>query len=174
MSFPVFWNAFGESQINDSELVQETSDRITLICQNSLAAYSRQKSYADKRRKPLKFLVMGFSLSSIEIVERVGNVAYRLNLPNKLSNVHPKFHVSNLRKCLAEGNLHILLDEVQMDESMRAIEKHAEIVGHMDKETKRTRIPHVKVRWESKRGPEFTWEREDQMMTKFPNPFVAA
>ena len=88
--------------------------------------------------------------------------------------MHPTFHVSNLKKCLAEGNLHIPLDEVQIDESMRAIEKPVEIMDHMDKETKRSRIPLVKVRWESKRGPEFTWERKDQMESKYPHLFVTA
>ncbi|XP_076949676.1 uncharacterized protein LOC143622393 [Bidens hawaiensis] len=92
-----------------------------------------------------------------EIVERVGRVAYRLDLPEELSNVHPTFHVSNLKKCLAEGNLHIPLDKIQVDESMLAIEKPVEIMDRMEKETKRSRIPIVKVRWESKHGPEFTW-----------------
>ncbi|GJW43146.1 hypothetical protein Tco_0071945 [Tanacetum coccineum] len=74
-----------------------------------------------------------------EILERIGLVAYRLRWPQELSGVHDTFHVSNLKECLADANLHVPLGEV--------------------KKLKRSSIPIVKVRWNSKRGPEFTWER---------------
>ena len=193
---PICWNEVGETQIIGPELVQETTDRIAQIRQNLLAARSRQKSYADKRRKPLEFNVGDQVLLKVspwkgvvrfgkrgklsprfvgpfKILERVGKVAYRLDLPEELANVHPTFHVSNLKKCLAEGNLHIPLDEVQIDDSMHVVERPVEIMDRLEKRTKRSRIPLVKVRWESKRGAEFTWEREDQMKTKYPHLFVA-
>ncbi|KAI3799545.1 hypothetical protein L1987_34844 [Smallanthus sonchifolius] len=93
------------------------------------------------------------------------------NLPEGLSNVHPTFHVSILKKCLADENLHIPLDEVHIDETMHFVEKPVEIMDREVKQLKRSRIPIVKVRWESKRGPEFTWEREDQMKAKYPHLF---
>ncbi|XP_076951348.1 threonine synthase, chloroplastic-like [Bidens hawaiensis] len=95
----------------------------------------------------------------------VGRVSYRLDLLDELSIVHPNFHVSNLKKCLAEDNLHIPLDEVRVDESMRAIEKPVEIVDHIDKETNLSRIPLVKVCWESNRGLGFTWEHDNRSIS---------
>ncbi|KAI3815748.1 hypothetical protein L1987_15429 [Smallanthus sonchifolius] len=87
-----------------------------------------------------------------KILERVGKVAYKLDLPSELINVHPTFHVSNLKKCLADENLHIPLDEVYVDEKMHFVEKPVEIMDREVKKLKRSRIPIVKVRWESKRG----------------------
>ena len=106
-----------------------------------------------------------------KILERVGEVAYTLDLPQELSNIHPTFHVSNLKKCLAEENLHVPLEDIQIDESLHFVEKPVEIMDREIKTLKRTRIPIVKVRWKSKRGPEFTLEREDQMMKKYPHLF---
>ena len=176
-------------------MIKETTDKIHQIRINLLAARSRQKSYADKRRKPLEFEVGDMVLLKVspwkgvvrfgkkgklaprfvgpfKIIQRVGKVAYKLELPRELENVHPTLHVSNLKKCLADENLHIPLDDVQIDESMHFIEKPVEIMGREVKQLKRSRIPIVKVRWESKRGPEFTWEREDQMKTKYPYLFA--
>ncbi|KAI3819778.1 hypothetical protein L1987_13628 [Smallanthus sonchifolius] len=109
---------------------------------------------------------------SIQILERIGKVAYKLELPPSLGNVHPTFHVSNLKKCLADENLHIPLDDVRIDETMHFVEKPVEIMDREIKQLKRSRIPIVKFRWESKRGPEFTWEREDQMKLKYPHLFA--
>ncbi|KAI3742520.1 hypothetical protein L1987_60204 [Smallanthus sonchifolius] len=109
-----------------------------------------------------------------KILERIGKVAYKLELPPSLGNVHPTFHVSNLKKCLADEDLHIPLDDVHIDETMHFVEKPVEIMDHEIKQLKRSRIPIVKFRWESKRGPEFTWEREDQMKLKYPQLFTDA
>nr|GEU92595.1 putative reverse transcriptase domain-containing protein [Tanacetum cinerariifolium] len=90
-----------------------------------------------------------------EIIEKVGPVAYRLYLPKELNGVHDTFHMSNLKKCLAEPTLQVPLDEIRVD-------------AKEFKKLKRRRIAIVKVRWNSKRGPEFTWEHEDQMKLKYP------
>ncbi|GJX40245.1 putative reverse transcriptase domain-containing protein [Tanacetum coccineum] len=103
-----------------------------------------------------------------EILERIGSVAYRLRLPEELSGVHDTFHVSNLKKCLADANLHVPLDEIMVDKTLRFVEKPLEIMDREVKTLKRSKIPIVKVRWNSKRGPEFTWEREDHMKAKYP------
>ncbi|KAI3754912.1 hypothetical protein L1987_54704 [Smallanthus sonchifolius] len=188
---PICWNEIGEAQITGPELIQETSDKIIQIRDNIRVARSRQKSYANKRRKPLEFQVGDLVLLKVspwksvirfgkkgklapryvgpfKILERIGKVAYKLDLPPSLGNVHPTFHVSNLKKCLADENLHIPLDDVHIDETMHFIERPVEIMDREVKQLKRSRIPIVKVRWESKRGPEFTWEREDQMKLKYP------
>ena len=89
-------------------------------------------------------------------------------------DIHPTFHVSNLRKCLADADLHIPLDEIRIDETMHFVEKPVEIVDRTFKQLKNKKIRLVKVRWESKCGPEFTWEHEDQMKAKYPHLFSRA
>ncbi|GKA34046.1 reverse transcriptase domain-containing protein [Tanacetum coccineum] len=93
-----------------------------------------------------------------EILENIGPVAYRLRLPKELSSVHDTFHVSNLKKCLADANLHVPLDEIKIDKTLRFVEEPVKILDREVKSLKRSKIPIVKVRWNSKRGPEFTWE----------------
>nr|GEU73525.1 putative reverse transcriptase domain-containing protein [Tanacetum cinerariifolium] len=145
---------------------------------------SRQKSYADKRSKPLEFKVRDRVLLKVspwkgvvrfgnkrklapryvgpfKIVECVGPVAYRLKLPQELSCVHDMFHVSNLKKCLAEPYVQVPLDEIEIDENLHFVEEPMEIVEQDVKKLKRRRIPLVKVRWNSRQGAEYTWERED-------------
>ncbi|GKC28002.1 ribonuclease H-like domain-containing protein [Tanacetum coccineum] len=110
-------------------------------------------------------------MGPFEIVERVGPVAYRLKLPQELSCVHDMFHVSNLKKCLAEPDVQVPLDEIEIDENLRFIEEPIEIVERDVKKLKRRRIPLVKVRWNSRQGAEYTWEHEDQFRMKYPHLF---
>ncbi|GJV30926.1 putative reverse transcriptase domain-containing protein [Tanacetum coccineum] len=91
-----------------------------------------------------------------EILERTGLVAYRLRLPEELIGAHDTFHVSNLKKCLGNANFHVPLNEIKIDKTLRFVEEPIEIMDREIKSLKRSRIPLVKVRWNSKRGPEFT------------------
>ncbi|GJW62111.1 putative nucleotidyltransferase, ribonuclease H [Tanacetum coccineum] len=93
-------------------------------------------------------------------------------LPEELSGVHDTFHVSTLKKCLADASLHVPLNEIKVDKTLRFIEEPVEILDREIKSLKRSKISLVKVRWDSKRGPEFTWEREDFMKSKYPQLFV--
>ncbi|GJV13847.1 putative reverse transcriptase domain-containing protein [Tanacetum coccineum] len=95
-----------------------------------------------------------------------------IRLPEELSSVHDTFHVSNLKKCLANANLHVPLNEIKVDKTLRFVEEPVEIMDREIKKLKRRKIALVKVRWNSKRGPEFTWEHEDQMRIKYPQLFV--
>ncbi|GKA12939.1 putative reverse transcriptase domain-containing protein [Tanacetum coccineum] len=190
----IMWAEVGEGQLIGPELVQETTEKISQIKDRLKAARDRQKSYADKRRKPLEFSVGDYVLLKVspwkgvvrfgkkgklaprfvgpfEIVEKVGPVAYRLDLPEELNGVHDTFHVSNLKKCLADPTLQVPLDEIQVDAKLNFVEEPVEILEREFKKLKRSRIAIVKVRWNSKRGPEFTWEREDQMKLKYPHLF---
>nr|GEU79428.1 reverse transcriptase domain-containing protein [Tanacetum cinerariifolium] len=95
----------------------------------------------------------------------------RLELPEQLSRVYSTFHVSKLKKCMADEPLAIPLDEIQVDDTLNFIEEPVEIMDREVKRLKQSRILIVKVRWNSRRGPEFTWEREDQMQKKYPHLF---
>ncbi|GKC49803.1 putative reverse transcriptase domain-containing protein, partial [Tanacetum coccineum] len=103
-----------------------------------------------------------------EIIERVGPVAYRLDFPEELNGVHDTFHVSNLKKCLADPTLQVPLDEIRVDAKLNFVEEPVEILEREFKKLKRSRIAIIKVPWNSKRGPEFTREHEDQMKLKYP------
>ncbi|GJY88262.1 putative reverse transcriptase domain-containing protein [Tanacetum coccineum] len=130
-----------------------------------------EKSYANRRSKPLEFEVS--DMVQLKILARVGPVAYTLELPEELKGIHSTFHVSNLKKYLAEGDIVIPMDEIQLDDKLHTIEELVEIVDREVKRLKQSRIPIVKVRWNSQRGPEFTWEREDQIKNKYPHLFTS-
>ncbi|GJU10797.1 hypothetical protein Tco_1133193, partial [Tanacetum coccineum] len=107
-----------------------------------------------------------------EILERIGLVAYRLRLPEELNSMHDTFHVSNLKKCLADASLHVPLDEIKVNKTLCFVEEPVEIMDQEIRKLKSRKIVLVKVRWNSKHGPEFTWEHEDQMRIKYPQLFV--
>ncbi|GKA09480.1 putative reverse transcriptase domain-containing protein [Tanacetum coccineum] len=194
---PIAWAKVGESQQIRPEIVQETTDKIVHIKERLKTARDCQKSYADNRRKPLEFSVGDKVLLKVspwkgvvhfgkrsklspryvgpfEVVERVGPVAYRLRLPQELVGIHDTFHVSNLKKCLANVNLYVPLKEIKIDDKLRFVEDSIEIIDREVKKLKRSWIPIVKVCWNSRRGPEFTWEREDEMKRKYPQLFASA
>ncbi|GKE06050.1 putative reverse transcriptase domain-containing protein [Tanacetum coccineum] len=143
---PVCWTEVGEAQILGPKLIQETTERIVQIKQRMQAARDRQKSYADLKRKPMEF----------QIGDKVREVAYKLELPEELSRVHNTFHVSNLKKCFADEPLAVSLDGLHYNDKLHFVEEPVEIVDREVKRLKQSRISLIKVRWNSKRGPEFT------------------
>ncbi|GJS93678.1 putative reverse transcriptase domain-containing protein, partial [Tanacetum coccineum] len=160
---PIMWADVGEGQLIGPELVQETTEKISQIKDRLKAAVVR---LGRKGRYSFTRFVGPF-----EIIEKVGPVAYRLNLPEKLNGVHDTFHVSNLKKCLVDPTLQVPLDEIRVDAKLNFVEEPVEILEREFKKLKRSRIAIVKVRWNSKRGPEFTWEREDQIKLKYLHLF---
>ncbi|GJV59678.1 hypothetical protein Tco_1465778 [Tanacetum coccineum] len=106
-----------------------------------------------------------------KILKRVDRVAYKLELPEELSNVHSTFHISNLNKCLSEESLVILMKGLRLDDKLNFVEEPIDIMDREVKQLKQSRVPIVKVRWKSKRGPEFMWERKDQIRAKYPHLF---
>ncbi|GKF66374.1 hypothetical protein Tco_0192891, partial [Tanacetum coccineum] len=128
---PVCWAEVGEVQLTGPEIVQETTEKITQIKQRIQAARDRQKSYADLQRKPIEFQVGNRVM--LRVLENVGSVAYKLELPQELSRVHNTFHVSNLKKCYADEPLAVLLDGLHIDDKLHF---DKELVKIMDSEVK--------------------------------------
>ncbi|GJV71173.1 hypothetical protein Tco_1491168 [Tanacetum coccineum] len=159
------------------------------------AARDRQKSYADLKHKPMEFQVGDKVMLKVspwkgvvrfgkrgklnpryvgpfKVLEKVGSIAYKLELPQELSRVHNTFHVSNLKKCYADEPLAVPLDGLHFDDKLQFVKEPVEIMDRELNRLKANRIPLVKVRWNSRRGHEFTWEREDQFRKKYPHLFT--
>nr|GEY10200.1 putative reverse transcriptase domain-containing protein [Tanacetum cinerariifolium] len=148
---PVSWSEVGDSQLTDPELIRDMTEKIVQIKNRLLTSRSRQKSYTDRRTKPLEFEVGDMVLLKVspwkgavrfgkrgklslhyirpfKILARVGPVAYTLELPEELKGIHSIFHVSNLKKCLAKGDIVVLMDEIQLDDKLHMIEEPAEVI----------------------------------------------
>ncbi|GJX06172.1 putative reverse transcriptase domain-containing protein [Tanacetum coccineum] len=189
------YNNIGEAQLTSPDLIQETTEKIIQIKQRIQTARDRQKSYADLKRKPMEFQVGDRVMPKVspwkgvvhfgkrgklntryvgpfKVLERVGSVAYKLELPQELSRVHNTFHVSNLKKCYSDEPLAVPLKGLHIDDKLQFVEEPIEIMEQEIKRLKQSRIPLIKVSWNSRRGPEFTWEREDSFKQKYPHLFA--
>ncbi|GJX35262.1 hypothetical protein Tco_0246819 [Tanacetum coccineum] len=140
----VLWAVTGESELNGSNLYKKFDNQDSGLYWKGL-------------RHP--------------IVIRLG-CFFSFGLPEELSRVHETFHVLNLKKCLADASLRVPLDEIKVNKTLRFVEEPVEIMDREIKSLKHSRILLVKVRWNSKRGPEFTWEHKDYMKSKYPKLFV--
>nr|GEU81795.1 putative reverse transcriptase domain-containing protein [Tanacetum cinerariifolium] len=193
---------FGKGWVNHLPLVEfsyNNSYHASIKAAPFEALYGRKcrspKSYADLKRKPIECQVWDKVMLKVspwkgvvrfgkrgklnpsyvgpfKVLEKIGKVAYKLELPEELSRVHNTFHVSNLKKCHADEPLAVPLDGLHFDDKLHFVEEPVEILDRKVKRLKRSRIPLVKLRWNSKRGPEFTWEREDQFRKKYPHIFA--
>nr|GEX07607.1 putative reverse transcriptase domain-containing protein [Tanacetum cinerariifolium] len=147
---------FGDRRYNSTEARE-----------NILAEDDDSSTFQENKRGKLNPHYIG----PFRIIERIGPVAYHLELPQELSRVHNVFQVCNLKKCLSDEELIIPLEEIQLNDKLNFVEEPVEIKVREVKKLKQSRIPIVKVRWSARRGPEFTWEREDQFKNKYPHLF---
>ncbi|GJW50993.1 putative reverse transcriptase domain-containing protein [Tanacetum coccineum] len=191
---PVCWAEVGDIQLTGPEIIYETTKKIVQIRQRLQDARDRQRSYANTRRKPLEFQVGECVMLKVsprkgvirfgkcgklnpqyirpfKILKRIGPLAYKLELSEELCNIHSTFHVSNQKKCLSDESLVIPIKELRLDDKLNFVEEPVEIMDREIKQLKQSRIPIVKIRWNSKRGPEFMWERKDQIRAKYPHLF---
>ncbi|GJR70151.1 putative reverse transcriptase domain-containing protein [Tanacetum coccineum] len=156
---PVCWAEVGEVQLTGPEIVQETTEKIVRLGKGVVCFWQNEEA--------INRYVVHF-----KVLEKFGAVAYKLELPQKLSRVHNTFLVSNLKKCYADEPLAVSLDGLHIDDKLHFVEEPVEIMDREVKRLKQSRIPIVKVRWNSRRGPEFTWECEDQFQKKYPHLFT--
>ncbi|KAL0554261.1 hypothetical protein IC582_008178 [Cucumis melo] len=191
---PVCWDEVGEQRLMGPELVQSTNEAIQKIRSRMHTAQSRQKSYADVRRKDLEFEVgdkvflkvapmrgvLRFErrgklsprfVGPFEILEQIGPVAYRLALPPSLSTVHDVFHVSMLRKYVPDPSHVVDYEPLEIDENLSYVEQPVEVLAREVKTLRNKEIPLVKVLWRNHRVEEATWEREDDMRSRYPELF---
>ncbi|GKA10359.1 putative reverse transcriptase domain-containing protein [Tanacetum coccineum] len=166
---PVCWAEVGDAQLTGPAIIHETTEKIIQIKSRIQAARDRQKSYANIRRKPMVFQVGDKVMLKVspwkgvvrfgkrgklnpryvgpfKVIDRVGTVAYKLELPQQLSRVHNTFHVSNLKKCLSDESLVIPLEELRVDDKLHFVEEPVEVMDREIKQLKRSRIPIIKVR----------------------------
>ncbi|GJT42684.1 putative reverse transcriptase domain-containing protein [Tanacetum coccineum] len=163
---PVLWAEIGESSLIGPELVQETTDKVGDRVHLKVSPWKGMIHFGKKGKLAPRYV------GPFEILKRIGPVAYQLRLPEELSSVHDIFYVSNLKKCLADASLFVPLDEIKIDKTLCFVEEPVEIMDREVRSLKRSKISLMKVHWNSKRGPEFTWEREDHMKSKYPQLFV--
>ncbi|KAA0037901.1 pol protein [Cucumis melo var. makuwa] len=190
----VCWGEVGEQRLMGPELVQSTNEAIQKIRSRMHTAQSRQKSYADVRRKDLEFEVgdkvflkvapmrgvLRFErrgklsprfVGPFEILEQIGPLAYRLALPPSLSTVHDVFHVSMLRKYVPDPSHVVDYEPLEIDENLSYTEQPVEVLAREVKTLRNKEIPLVKVLWRNHRVEEATWEREDDMRSRYPELF---
>ncbi|KAJ9545298.1 hypothetical protein OSB04_025005 [Centaurea solstitialis] len=190
---PLCWNEVGEKQLVGPEVVQITSDKINQVRERLKTARDRQKSYADKRRKDIEFQVGDQVMLKVSpwkgvirfgkkgklspryvgpfrITERIGAVAYKLDLPVELGGVHNTFHVSNLRKCLADPETAIPLQDIEVDQKLNFVEEPVAVTDRKIRKLRNKEIVLVKIQWKFHKGQEATiWLRFPNWELMFPD-----
>ncbi|GKV48743.1 hypothetical protein SLEP1_g55542 [Rubroshorea leprosula] len=191
---PICWAEVGYGRVIGPDFVQQTTEKVKLIQQRLKVAQDKQKSYADNRRRPLEFEVgnhVFFKVSPtkgvyrfglkgklspryigpFEILKRVGEVAYKIALPPKLSNVHNVFHVSVLRKYEPDPSHVINYEPLELKEYLSYTEQPIQILDRKEKVLRNKTVSLVKVLWRHHSENKATWELENQMRGQYPNLF---
>ena len=191
---PVCWDEVGERKLVGPEIVQVTCDKIKVIRDRLKIAQDRQKSYADNRRRDLEFEigdmvflrispwkgVLRFGkrgklspryIGPYRIVERIGEVAYRFELPSDLDRIHDVFHVSMLRKYIPDPS-HVLTEQpLEIQKNLTYEEEPVQILDRREQVLRNKTILLVKVLWRSHTIEEATWEPDAQMRHQYPHLF---
>jgi hypothetical protein len=191
---PLFWDQTGESQVFGTDVPRNAEDQVRVIRENLRVAQSRQKSYADNRRRDLVFEVDDYVYLKVspmrsvkrfnmkgklapryvgpfKVIDRRGEVAYQLELPENLSGVHDVFHVLQLKKCLRVPEEQIPLEELTVKEDLTYEEFPIKILETAEGVTRSRVIKMCKVQWNRYSEAEATWEREDELRKTYPQLF---
>jgi hypothetical protein len=192
---PLFWNQTGENQLFGLEIIKEAERQVEKIRENLKTAQSRKKSYVDPKRREVVFEVGDYAylrvspirglrwfsirgklsprfIGPFQVLERRGEVAYRLELPERLPGVHDVFHVSQLKKCMSKIKVeHLPLEELDVKDDLTYEEHPVKILDTSERATHSKVIRMCKVQWSHHSDDEATWEREDELKEEFPQLF---
>nr|BAH80025.1 putative retrotransposon protein [Oryza sativa Indica Group] len=194
---PLLWDQIGERQVFGTDILREAEEKVKIIQQRLRVAQSRQKSYADNRRRDLTFeegdyvylrvtplrgvhrfqtkgkLAPRF-VGPFKIVSRRGEVAYQLELPPSMAGIHDVFHVSQLKKCLRVPTEEADPDRIELQEDLTYVEKPVRILEVSERKTRNRVIRFCKVQWSNHSEEEATWEREDELKSAHPHLFSSS
>ncbi|XP_075108941.1 uncharacterized protein LOC142180770 [Nicotiana tabacum] len=165
---PIGWFDVGETKLLGPELVQQAVEKVKLIQERLRTAQSRQKSYSDNRRRDLEFAVGDW------IVQRIGRVAYKLDLPPELEAIHPVFHISMLRKFLGDPSCISPIEDIEVSENLSYEEIPVAILDRQIRKLRTKEVASVKVLWRSNNVEEMTWEAEEDMKSRYPHLFESS
>jgi hypothetical protein len=191
---PLFWNEMGERKVFGPDILEEAEKQVRMVKENLRVAQSRQKSYADHRRRKLSFEVGNFVylkvslvrglrrfkvrgklaprfIGPFKILEKRGEVAYQLELSPQLSDVHDVFHVSQLKKCLCVPEEQIPMEDLDAKEDLSYQEYPVRILESSERVTRNKKIKMCKVQWIHHTENEATWGREEELKAEFPSIF---
>jgi hypothetical protein len=191
---PFFWNEMGEWRVFEPDVLEEAEKQVCMVRENLHVAQSRQKSYTDHRRRELSFEAGDFVylkvspmrglrrfkvqgklaprfIGPFKILEKRGEVAYQLELPPQLSDVHDVFHVSQLKKCLRVPEEQIPMEDLDAKEDLSYQEHPIRILETSERVTWNKRIKICKVQWSHHTEEVATWEREEELKVEFPSFF---
>jgi hypothetical protein len=192
---PSCWLEAGDKQYSGPEIVQMTAEKVKFAKEALKVARSRQKNYADQKRKPMEFKVGDMVMLKVSpwkgiirfgkrgklsprfigpfrVLERVNQQAYKLDLPPKLDGIHNTFHVCYLRKCLAEETSVIPIEDVSIDPKKKMVDEPVEILGRKQKKLRKRFIDLVLIKWRHNKGESLTWETESVMRDRYPHLFM--
>ena len=191
---PLCWTKLSEKKVIGPDLIQETEEKVKMIRERLKIVNDRQKSYADMKRKDIRYeirekvflkvsswkKVMRFEkngklsprfIEPYEVIENVGPVTYRLALPPELEKIHSVFHVSMLRRYRSDLSHVVSLETIELRSDLTYEEEPVEILAREVKELRKKKIPLVKVLWRNHKTKEATWESEEMMRQQYPQLF---
>jgi hypothetical protein len=188
------WSNVGEKTLEGPSFIKEAEEKVALVRKRLLEAQSRQKSYADNKRRELRFKEGDFVYLKVSpmcgvkrfqvkgklapwfvgpypIIGRIRPAAYRLELPQSMSDIHNVFHVSQLRKCLKVLGSHIKEEAIQIQKDLQYWEKPVKILDSAIRKTWNSEVRLCKVQWSREGEEEADWESEDSLRREYPYLF---
>jgi hypothetical protein len=194
---PLFWSQTGESQVFGPEVLKDVEKQVQMVRESLKVAQTRQKSYADKRRRDLSFEIGDFVYLKVspmrgtyrfkakgklalryvgpfKIIDCKGEVAYQLELSSQLSDVYDVFHVSQLKKCLWVPEEQLPMEELDLGGDLTYSERPVKVLDMTERVTHNKVIKMCKVQWSHHTEDEATWEHEEELRADYPELFPNA